>query len=123
MKVLTPKNMTERTISRPVRAANGSLAALLAADPADQRSLAELGRAVGAAERTLSRLFRAETGLTFPQWRAQLRLQHALTLLAAGQPVTSVALACGFHTPSAFIEAFRKAFGTTPGRYWDSGVA
>ena len=97
-----------------------AVAALLAADPADQRNLAELGREVGAAERTLSRLFRAETGLTFPQWRSQLRLQHALTLLAAGRPVTSVALDCGFHTPSAFIEAFRKAFGTTPGRYWDS---
>jgi AraC-like DNA-binding protein len=97
-----------------------AVAALLAEDPADQRGLADLGRAVGAAERTLSRLFRAETGLTFPQWRTQLRLQHALTLLAAGRPVTSVALDCGFHTPSAFIEAFRKAFGTTPGRYWSS---
>ncbi|SNT11552.1 AraC family transcriptional regulator [Actinoplanes regularis] len=90
---------------------------LLAADPADQRSLRELGRQVGAAERTLSRLFRAETGFTFPQWRAQLRLHHALSLLAAGRPVTRVAVDCGFRSPSAFIEAFRAVFGTTPGRY------
>lgn len=94
-----------------------ALCGLLADDPADQRSLHELGRQVGAAERTLSRLFRTETGFTFPQWRAQLRLHHALSLLAAGHPVTRVAVDCGFRTPSAFIEAFRHHFGTTPGRY------
>jgi AraC-like DNA-binding protein len=93
------------------------LCELLADDPADQRSLRELGREVGAAERTLSRLFRTETGFTFPQWRAQLRLHHSVHLLAAGQPVTRVAVDCGFRSPSAFIEAFRTVFGTTPGRY------
>ena len=71
----------------------------------------------GRSERTLSRLFRAETGMTLPQWRARLRLQHALALLAAGEPVTSVAMACGFSSPSAFIETFRSAVGSTPGRY------
>lgn len=94
------------------------VAALLAADPADARPLGALGTAVGASERTLSRLFRQETGMTFTQWRAQLRLHHALTLLATGAPVGSAAAACGYGTASAFIEAFRKAFGTTPGRYW-----
>ena len=92
--------------------------ALLRADPSDQRTLAALGTAVGASERTLSRLFRAETAMSFPQWRTQLRLHHALTLLAAGTPVTSVATACGYSSSSAFIEAFRHAFGTTPGRYF-----
>ena len=93
------------------------LARLLEDNPADPRSLPELGRAVGASARTLSRLFRSETGITFPQWRAQLRLHHALKLLAAGSPVTRVAADCGYRSPSAFIESFRQAFGTTPGRY------
>lgn len=93
------------------------VAALLAADPGDERTLAELGAAVGAAERTLSRLFRAETGMSFPQWRGQLRLHHSLKLLAGGASVTGAAAACGYATPSAFIEAFRHAFGTTPGAY------
>ncbi|MBR7837038.1 helix-turn-helix transcriptional regulator [Actinospica durhamensis] len=97
-----------------------AVAALLTADPADERSLAELGRVVGAAERTLSRLFRTELGMSFPQWRGQLRLQRALTLLAAGSSVTTVAGLCGFRSPSAFIDAFRRAFGTTPGRYRES---
>lgn len=90
---------------------------LLAEDPADQRTLAEFGAAVGASERTLSRLFRDRTGMSFPQWRAQLRLHHALKLLAAGVPVTATAFACGYRHSSAFIEAFRHAYGTTPGSY------
>ena len=91
--------------------------AILAEDPGSDRTLAELGRAVGAGERTLSRLFRAETGMTFPQWRAQLRLHHSLTLLATGRSVTATAMTCGYSTPSAFTAAFRATFGTTPGAY------
>lgn len=37
--------------------------------------------------------------------------------LTAGRSVTSVAGDCGFRSPSAFIDAFRRAFGTTPGRH------
>jgi AraC-like DNA-binding protein len=88
----------------------------LSARPDDPRTLAQLGREVGASERTLSRLFRRETGMSFPQWRAQLRLHHAQLLLAAGESVTSTAHACGYRSTSAFIDAFRAAFGCTPGR-------
>jgi AraC-like DNA-binding protein len=95
-----------------------AVAALLRADPADGRTLAELGQAVGASERTLSRLFRQQAGMSFAQWRTQFRLQHALVLLADATPVTTTALACGWSNPSAFIEAFRRAFGATPGRFY-----
>lgn len=91
--------------------------ALMATEPGRDRSLADLGRSVGAGERTLSRLFRAETGMTFPQWRAQLRLHHSLTLLASGLPVTTTAITCGYSTPSAFTAAFHATFGTTPAAY------
>ncbi|WP_101834732.1 helix-turn-helix transcriptional regulator [Frankia canadensis] len=94
-----------------------AVTAALAGDPADPRTLAEFGAAVGASERTLSRLFRRQTGMTFPQWRAQLRLHHGLTLLAKGEPVTAVACACGYSNPSAFTAAFRDAFGVTPAHY------
>ena len=105
----------------PLDARLRDIDALLTRDPADPRTLAELGAAVGASERTLSRLFRAETAMTFPQWRTQLRLHHSLTLLATGLPVTSVATACGYSSSSAFIEAFRHAFGSTPGRHQRAG--
>ncbi|MFJ4327884.1 AraC family transcriptional regulator [Streptomyces tricolor] len=92
-----------------------ALCDLLRADPADGRTLAELGRRVGASDRTLSRLFRRDLGMTFPQWRTQLRLHHALVLLAEGTPVTTVAHRCGWSSASAFIDVFRRTFGHTPG--------
>jgi AraC-like DNA-binding protein len=104
-------------LPRPADQRLREVAALMAREPGRDRSLADLGRAVGAGERTLSRLFRAETGMTFPQWRAQLRLHHSLTLLANGLPVTTTAITCGYSTPSAFTAAFRATFGTTPAAY------
>ncbi|MCB5908922.1 AraC family transcriptional regulator [Streptomyces pinistramenti] len=90
---------------------------LLHRNPADPRTLASLGAATGAGERTLSRLFRRELGMTFPQWRTQLRLYHALRLLADGVPVTGIAHRCGWSSASAFIDVFHRAFGYTPGTH------
>jgi AraC-like DNA-binding protein len=90
---------------------------LLWSDPSDSRTLAELGREVGASDRTLSRLFSNDLGMTFPQWRTQLRLHHALVLLAEKTPVTKVANQCGWSSTSAFIDVFRRALGHTPGTH------
>ena len=92
-----------------------ALCAILRADPADDRTLGALGTQVGASDRTLARLFRADLGMTFPQWRTQLRLYRALVLLAENTPVTTVARTCGWSSTSAFIDVFRRAFGHTPG--------
>lgn len=96
------------------------IATMLQAEPSDARSLNELSRIAGASKRTVERLFKLETGLGFGKWRQQLRLGHALRLLAAGQAVTSVALDVGYDSTSAFISAFRMTFGETPGRYFRS---
>lgn len=93
---------------------------LLYADPSDPRTLLELGRTVGASDRTLSRLFRSDLGMTFTQWRTRLRLHFALSMLAEGMPVTTVAHRCGWSSTSAFIDVFRRAFGQTPGQYTES---
>jgi AraC-like DNA-binding protein len=94
-----------------------AVALLLDEQPADNSSLADLGRAAGASARTLSRLLHDELGLTFYQWRTQLRVYHALVLLAEGHDATQVAYACGWANPSSFIAAFAAIVGTTPGRY------
>ncbi|MFI9203095.1 AraC family transcriptional regulator [Streptomyces sp. NPDC053048] len=86
-------------------------------NPADPRTLAALATATGTGERTLSRLFRSELGMTFPQWRTQSRLYHALRMLADDTPVTTVAHRCGWASTSAFIDVFRRAFGCTPGTH------
>ncbi|WP_306207784.1 helix-turn-helix transcriptional regulator [Actinoplanes sp. RD1] len=89
----------------------------LHADPGDNATLGELGRAAGASERTLSRLFHAELGMSFHRWRTVLRLHHGLIHLSAGRSVTDTALACGWSNPTSFIEAFTEVVGQTPGRY------
>ena len=50
------------------------IARALHADPGDTRNLDEWGHQVGATRRTLSRLFRQDTGLSFTEWRQAVRL-------------------------------------------------
>jgi len=90
---------------------------LLHADPGRIATLAELGRTGGASERTLSRLFQAELGMSFHRWRTILRIHHALVQLTDGRSVTDTAIECGWSNPSSFIEAFTAIVGQTPGRY------
>ncbi|KAA9152992.1 helix-turn-helix transcriptional regulator [Amycolatopsis acidicola] len=94
-----------------------AVARLLHENPADNTPLAGLGRATGASARTLSRLVHDELGMTFYEWRTQLRICHALVLLAEGHDTTHVARACGWANPSSFIAAFTNVMGTTPGRH------
>ncbi|WGS52763.1 helix-turn-helix transcriptional regulator [Paraburkholderia sp. D15] len=93
------------------------LARALHAHPGDPRSLDEWGLYVGATRRTLSRLFRADTGLSFTEWRQAVRLLAALPLLEAGEAVASVAASLGYESTSSFITLFHRRFGATPGTY------
>jgi AraC-like DNA-binding protein len=94
-----------------------AIARMLRESPADNATLAELGRTIGASTRTLSRLFHNELGMTFYEWRTQLRVHQALVLLAEGHDTTRTAAACGWANTSGFIAAFTHIIGTTPGRY------
>lgn len=86
-------------------------------DPADSRTLREWGAVVGGSERNLSRLFRRETGLSFAEWRTRARMLSAVEMLAAGAPAGAVGRRVGYATPSAFVQAFRRELGTTPGTF------
>ncbi|OBG61481.1 helix-turn-helix transcriptional regulator [Mycobacterium sp. E3339] len=103
-------------IPTPVDARLREACALIADNLAAPLTLPQIGHRIGVSQRTLSRLFGDELAMTFPQWRTQLRLQHALVLLAERHDVTSVAAECGWATTSAFIDTYRRAFGHTPGR-------
>jgi AraC-like DNA-binding protein len=94
----------------------------LKADPSDQRTLDDWAGTACASSRTLTRLFIKETGLSFAHWRRQLRLRSAMVLLGANRSVTSAALEVGYDSPSAFIEAFRRSVGQTPGQYFTNRV-
>lgn len=98
------------------------LAAALRAEPARDLSLEDWALQCGASPRTLTRLFRAETGMSFGRWRQMLRLAEAAALLARGVPPARAAAAVGYASAPAFGAAFRAAFGTTPGGS-DAGMA
>ncbi|PWV59779.1 AraC family transcriptional regulator [Plasticicumulans acidivorans] len=86
----------------------------LQAQPEQRRTLEDWAAGAGVSARTLARLFRAETGLSFRDWRLRLRLLLALPALERGRSVTAVALDAGYESVSAFIAAFRREFGATP---------
>ena len=94
-------------------------AELLVTHPNRDWGLDEVSRQAGASKRSLERVFRRETGMTLGRWRQRARLIHSLRLVASDQPVTQVALAVGYRSPSAYVSAFRRTLGATPGRYFD----
>ena len=96
------------------------IAKSLISNPADQRDLGEWAKEVGASKRTLTRLFPAQTGMSFRAWRQQRRLLRALVLLASGNNVTAVALEVGYDNTSAFISMFRRCLGATPAHYMNA---
>jgi AraC-like DNA-binding protein/quercetin dioxygenase-like cupin family protein len=118
--LLVPVPVTTIGVRLPAAVTARRVAEALRADPADRRTLRAWGREVGASERTLARAFAAEAGVPFGRWRTRLRLQAALSMLAAGEPVSRVAGRVGYDTPSAFVAAFRRETGQTPGSYFRS---
>ncbi|WP_181796850.1 helix-turn-helix domain-containing protein, partial [Streptomyces sp. WELS2] len=73
-------------------------------------------------ERTLARLFRRHTGLGFAQWRQRACILRSLRYLAAGMPVTRVAVTLGYENPAAYTAAFRTLLGRPPSAYRSTGA-
>ncbi len=80
--------------------------------PGDRASMAEWARRVAMSERSLARMVRRETGMTFGQWRQQLQIIIALQQLSAGVSVQRTAEILGYESVSSFIGMFRKALGS-----------
>ncbi|WP_047243264.1 AraC family transcriptional regulator [Chromobacterium subtsugae] len=93
------------------------LAQDLLREPALDWDLQRWAGHIGMSRRSLIRHFRAETGLGLGEWRERLRMMRAQALLAEGRAVGFCALELGYCDSSAFIAAFRRCFGATPGRF------
>jgi AraC-like DNA-binding protein len=90
------------------------IARALLDDPAIDLDLDGWADRAGASRRTLARLFRAETGMSFAEWRARLRAIDGLARLAAGNSVAATASAVGYASPSAFSAMVRRTLGGAP---------
>jgi AraC-like DNA-binding protein len=58
------------------------------------------------------------TGVSFTAYLQEQRLQKAKELLLTTNRILyDIARACGYRNVSAFVRAFRRRFGTTPGAF------
>ncbi len=84
------------------------------ADLSTRRTCGADAGSLNVSTRTLYRRFLRETGITFARWKQQARLLESIRRLAAGAPVTAVAMDLGYESPSAFSTMFRRALGIAP---------
>ena len=90
-------------------------------DPADRTELREWAARLHVSLKTLQRDFLREYGTSYRRWRTELRLRASRALLET-EPVAEVARRVGYATSSAFIAAFAREYGYTPGRRSARGV-
>jgi AraC-like DNA-binding protein len=94
-----------------------SVSKRLMEDPAWPLSLDSLSREVGISRRSLTRMFREQTGISLTDWYLRRRMIAAMEWLAANRSVTSVAVDLGYESVSSFTRAFRKMTGSAPSVY------
>jgi AraC-like DNA-binding protein/mannose-6-phosphate isomerase-like protein (cupin superfamily) len=107
------------TLPREKRAL--TVAQAIVRNPAEAKTMASLCAKAGVSVRTIERTFRNEIGASFESWRRQVRLMKAVELLVSGSSIKEVAYKVGYSQPSAFVEMFRRTFGTTP-KVWISAL-
>ena len=85
-------------------------------DPTGLHEIETLAREVGTSARTLSRLFSAETQLSFKSWCQRARIAAAIEKLSVDASVSVKQLAAdlGYASVPAFSHAFRQVTGKTP---------
>ncbi|MDF2877608.1 MAG: hypothetical protein K0S30_704 [Clostridia bacterium] len=70
----------------------------------------------------LMHLFKEQTGYSIHQYIQKKRLLLASLLLKEGKQATEVCSSCGFGDYSSFIRAFKKEFGHSPKKYYESSL-
>lgn len=106
------------SLPMPVDQRFRALCQTLQAEPDTELSLDAAASRSGMSRRSFMRHFERETGMTYGRWRQQVRLLAALPGLAAGMPVVTVALDCGYQSASAFSTIFKRSLGRLPSDYF-----
>ncbi len=85
--------------------------------PSLKSDLVSWGKFVKASSRTLTRVFKKETGITYSEWRQRLNVQIAIKHLAQGDSINSIAKLLGYESSSAFIYMFKKQMAISPKQF------
>jgi len=93
------------------------VARLLSADPASG-DLTALARACGLSPSHLSRVFKAQMGMSITRFRNQQRLERFLSIAADAErgSTLAAALAAGFGSYAQFYRVYKDATGDSPSR-------
>lgn len=98
----------------PTSAVGRRVADLALDDHGNALDVAELASRAATSVRTVSRLFPAETGLTFKAWRQRARIVQAMDRLGRGKAIARISAELGFASTAAFSCAFRQVTAMTP---------
>jgi AraC-like DNA-binding protein len=85
--------------------------------PGDKSTLEQWSTRLAVSQRTLNRLLRRETDLSFQVWRDRVRAFAAIPMLATGKPLAEIADILGYETAWSFTVMFKRVTGKTPSRY------
>lgn len=91
------------------------------ARPTPHDRIEDWATALGMSRRSFTRAFRQQTGFSFVAWRQQACVLAALPRLAAGDPITTIALDLGYDNPAAFTAMFRRTLGAPPRAFLGRG--
>ncbi|NJN35806.1 MAG: AraC family transcriptional regulator [Nitrospiraceae bacterium] len=86
-------------------------------DPAAFPSVNNWLAGAAASRKTVERLFLRETGMPPLRWLRHVRVLHAISRLADGEKIASVALDMGYESASAFSFMFRQVLGVSPSHF------
>lgn len=87
------------------------------ANPRRRWTVAALAREAGLGRTAFATRFRKLMGVPPLQALTDLRLEQAMAILKEGNcPLIEVAFTVGYSSEAAFVRAFRRKFGTTPGQ-------
>ena len=114
---LTAAQSTPVQLSLPTELTAARLARLVIEDPGLANNVDLLCRTVGSSRRTMERKFSAETGISLGRWIQQARLLLSTQHLHQRNSMLEVAIAAGYSSSSAYINAFRRQFGVAPARW------
>ena len=120
--MLRPAGQTQYSAALNVQAAATprirKLVAQVTADPTGDLGVPQLAERAGMSERTFSRVFHKETGLTPAAFVEIARVDRAKALLETSNwPLARIAEKSGINSLDALHRAFQKRVGVTPGDY------
>jgi len=83
-------------------------------EPGEMPGLDELAASSNMSRRTLTRIFKQETGMSVGKWRQVARLMAGIDLLSKGETVTHTAMSLGYDSVSSFVVLCQRLTGMSP---------